>query len=150
MASKVSVLKSLALTACDLGGHDMYPFKETPTAAKKEVHLSSCRNCQMTAFVDVESVDGYGGEAVKSGCDVTPALGMATYCVKVMLSQKTAQFVYIDSTSEKDAVLHALKMLRPDEPNNDDFAQVGVFITDHILHELGKGLYMTLRGEKLS
>ncbi len=62
-------------------------------------------------------------------------IGMATWCVKVIPSQSKPIFVYIDACFEHQA----LESVKTDNP--DDFAQVGVFFTDHILHQMAKEVY---------
>lgn len=70
------------------------------------------------------------------------AEGVTTWCVKLMLSQTPAQFVYIDALSQSEAIVAALFQARKGELNSDDFAQVGIFYTDHMLHEEAKKNYV--------
>ncbi len=69
---------------------------------------------------------------------------MITWCVKVMLSQSSARFIYVDALSESEAITAALINARKGELNADDFAQVGVFYTDHMLHEEARKQYESL------
>lgn len=67
--------------------------------------------------------------------------GTATFCLKVILSQSKPTFVYIDALSEEKALAKVATDVK------DDFAQVGVFFTDHILHQMAKAVYIDQVGE---
>ena len=67
----------------------------------------------------------------------------ATFCIKVIPAQSQPHFVYVDALSEEDALRSVVESRNErQEDHSEDFAQVGVFFTDHMLHQLAKGTYV--------
>jgi hypothetical protein len=143
MGTKMGRLKSDALTAADSRGHDMTRF--THHELKNYTATSHCRNCHMSVTVNSAPAPNdidIGGEAVALNCNITPMLGKATYCLKVVPSMQKPTFVYVDATSEEDAIKSI------EDGNADSFIQHGVFFTDHMLHDMAKGEYLSRKTSK--
>jgi hypothetical protein len=131
--NKFSKLKSEAMSGCEFRQHVMSRWTELHPG----VASTTCINCGAGVVVDLKpqpnGID-IGGEAVAMNCRITPMLGKATHCIKVIPFQSKPFFVYVDATSEEDAL--AMVPVQP-----DDFMQVGVFYTDVELHQVAKVAY---------
>ncbi len=140
MATKISRLKSDASAAANSRGHDMTRFIHHEF--KNNTAISHCRNCHMSVTVNTHPAPNeidIGGEAVALTCQVTPNLGLATYCIKVIPENGKPYFHYIDSMSH-DEVESYIQGSIVGVTNN--FAQVGLFYTDVELHRDAREAYL--------